>query len=325
MVLDHLKPDKVAVLVDENTRLHCLPKLDTTFDLTIEIKSGEINKNLGTCSLIWERLTEARFTRKSLLVNLGGGVIGDMGGFCAATYKRGIPFINVPTTLLAAVDANIGGKLGIDFNGYKNHIGLFQNPEVVIISETFLETLPSRELRSGFAEVIKHALIYDNHYWEQISGQSYPDMNWTNVISRSVEIKGDVVDNDPKENGLRKILNFGHTIGHAIESYYLTNGLSLLHGEAIATGMILESKFANELGLLEENDLLEITKYITSIYQLVDLPDQKEVYNSMLQDKKNRGSVPSFSLINSIGSCLYDQQVSKEMISKGYNFYKNLK
>ena len=160
-VLHTLQPDKVAILVDENTKEHCLPLLDFKYDILIEIGSGELQKNLDTCRFIWNELTAASFTRKSVLINLGGGVIGDMGGFTAATYKRGIPFINLPTTLLSQVDASVGGKLGVDFDGLKNHIGVFQNPYAVIVDPGFLTTLPKRDLVSGYAEVVKHALIYD--------------------------------------------------------------------------------------------------------------------------------------------------------------------
>ncbi|CAN0054518.1 unnamed protein product, partial [Chrysoparadoxa australica] len=261
-IINQLTPDKVAILVDEHTSEHCLPLIEKGKHLVIETQSGEINKNLHTCEFIWRQLTEAGFSRRSLLVNLGGGVIGDMGGFAASTYKRGIRFINFPTTLLAMVDANVGGKLGIDFMGFKNHIGLFNDPEKIMVFEAFLKTLPRRELRSGYAEVIKHGLIMDQSYWETIKTANFPSLDWKKVIQRSIEIKSAVVLEDPKENGLRKILNFGHTLGHAVETWYLNHEKSLLHGEAIAVGMILEAHISMQKGLLNEECFYQINDHI---------------------------------------------------------------
>ena len=326
-LLDELKPDKVAFLVDENTRKDCLSLFDESgTNLVIEIKSGEIYKNLDTCRVVWMKMTEMGLTRKSLMVNVGGGVIGDLGGFCAATYKRGIRFVNFPTTLLAMVDANIGGKLGIDFEGFKNHIGVFQDPDYVVIHPGFLKTLPFRELRSGFAEVIKHGLIRDARYWDmvkQINLTSSPQ--WSEAIKGSVEIKNEVVTIDPKESGLRKVLNFGHTLGHAIETTYLLEGKSLLHGEAIAAGMVLESHLSKRLGLLSEIELNEVVGVITSLYEKIELPKLSELMPLMLQDKKNIGATPSFSLIGPIGESHFDQKVTEELMEDSMNYYRSIK
>lgn len=320
------RPDHVAFLVDENTRRDCLHHLKTPEDsVIIEINSGESNKNLQTCELIWSELTGRNFTRKSLLVNVGGGVIGDMGGFAASTYKRGIAFINFPTTLLAAVDANIGGKLGVDFHGYKNHIGLFRDPAAVFIWTGFLDTLPVRELRSGFAEVIKHAIIRDRDYWTLLRQASFPDLRWKKIIERSVEIKGEVVSEDYEETGLRKILNYGHTLGHAIESWYLTNGKSLLHGEAISAGMVMEASLSFKNGLIGEETLQEISGFITKIFGTYEIPPVEVLVPIMLQDKKNRNQQISFSLPNKIGSCLYDQMVALKYVEEGVDYYNSLK
>ena len=313
------------MLVDENTAQHCLPFFDHANHLIIEIKSGELNKNLRTCEQIWEALTKSGFSRKSLLVNVGGGVIGDMGGFAASTYKRGVRFVNYPTTLLAMVDANIGGKLGIDFMGLKNHIGLFNNPEMILIFTDFLKTLPARELRSGFGEVIKHGLIRDESYWNKTISAQFPDMEWKKVIQRSVEIKSEVVKEDPKENGLRKILNYGHTLGHAVETWYLNNQKSLLHGEAIAVGMILEAHLSFQLGLLDEKSLDGITSYITSVYEDIAIPPMENLMELMGQDKKNVGNEINFSLLEKIGKCVYDMKVDEKMIAAAINFYNTLK
>lgn len=325
-LLETFKPDKIAYLVDENTREHCLPLLRVGDDAEIiQIHSGEIFKNLNSCELIWAALTTSGFSRKSMLVNVGGGVIGDMGGFAASTYKRGIRFINIPTTLLAAVDANIGGKLGIDFRGFKNHIGVFNDPDAVVISDLFLKTLPERELRSGFAEVIKHGLIYDKDYFHQISQSSFPNLNWTEVIKRSVEIKSEVVAQDPREAGLRKILNFGHTLGHGIETWYLNSRQSLLHGEAISIGIILEGFLANKLGKLSISDLNEVSNYLISVFGKFDLPPIHEIMPLMLQDKKNVGNEISFSLLDGVGKCSFDELIDLKWIDESFQYYQNLK
>ena len=233
---------KVAILVDENTKKECLYKLPNLEEpIIIEIPSGERNKNITTCNLIWEELTNNKFDRDSILINLGGGVIGDIGGFCASTYKRGIDFIHIPTTLLAMADGSIGGKLAIDFNNLKNQIGLFTNPKSVIIDPDFLDTLPEDQLISGFAEIVKHALISDKNLWETIKATPFKKLAWEEIITISAELKNRIILNDPKEKGERKKLNFGHTFGHAIESYYLEKGAPILHGEGIFMGMILET------------------------------------------------------------------------------------
>jgi len=256
---------KVAILVDENTKrdcLHKLPKIENA--IIIEIKSGEEYKNISTCNFIWEQLTINNFDRNSLLINLGGGVIGDMGGFCAATYKRGLDFIHIPTTLLAMVDASVGGKLGIDFKGFKNQIGLFNNPKAVLISPEFLETLAESELKSGFSEVVKHALISDNSLWVKLKNTPFTDFDWGDIIDTNVQIKNKIVLADPFEKGERKKLNFGHTFGHAIESYYLEKGTPISHGEAVFMGMILETEISD----LPETEKNEIKNYILSNFAL---------------------------------------------------------
>jgi 3-dehydroquinate synthase len=313
--------DKVAVVVDENTRTHCLPLVETVLNPSalIETRSGEEHKTLDTCIEIWEALTYNQFDRKSLLVNLGGGVIGDMGGFCAATYKRGIDFINIPTTLLAQVDASVGGKLGIDFLGFKNHIGVFQKPEKVFIDTVFLDTLPEKELRSGFAEVIKHCLIADAAYWKTVSSRDYKDQAWQDIVLHSVQVKNKIVENDPYEIGLRKILNFGHTIGHAFESYFLNKkGEKLLHGEAIAVGMICETYLSVEKCGLPIDSAKKIENYILQIFGKTPVaPDEIDAITSLcLQDKKNEKGIINFSLLEEIGIPLFNVSVEQNEIRK---------
>lgn len=318
--------DKVAVLVDEHTQTHCLPKIKIDDPLIIQIKSGEINKNLSTCEHIWSKLTQAAFTRKSLMINLGGGVIGDMGGFVAGTYKRGIRFINIPTTLLSQVDASIGGKLGIDFTGLKNHIGLFKNPDHVVVNTDFLSTLSIREIKSGFAEVIKHALIADESHWHSLLDQPFDSLDWQSIIPKSIAIKNEVVLKDPTEKGYRKTLNFGHTLGHALESYLLETKDRLLHGEAVAVGMVLESHLSYQKEWLKQTELEAVTNYILKTYELaVELPDVEVLYPLLLQDKKNTAKGVSFSLLRAIGNCDYDINVTHEMIKESLQYFNRLK
>lgn len=304
--LDGKKYSKIAVICDENTEAHCLPiVLDTLPEhYLLRIDSGEENKHLGTCEQLWMALTEAGFDRKGLIINLGGGVIGDMGGFVASTYKRGMDFLNIPTTLLSQVDASVGGKLGVDFHGFKNHIGLFAEPQNVLIDTCFYATLPERELRSGFAEVIKHGLIYDQSYWEKVKTINLKNANWSELVTRSIEIKKEVVKADPFESGLRKILNFGHTLGHAVESYFLDKGeLRLLHGEAIAVGMICEAYLSQKFTGLSSERLDEIVAYLIKVYKPVKIDRSlfDEIIGLTLQDKKNEGGIVQFSLLSEIG------------------------
>jgi len=305
--LDVLSYSKVAILVDENTKrdcLHKLPKFDN--HIIIEVKSGEHNKTISTCNYIWEKLTENQFDKNSLLINLGGGVIGDMGGFCASTFKRGINFIQIPTTLLSMVDASIGGKLAIDFKNFKNQIGLFNNPKAVLIFPDFLDTLPKNILKSGFSEVVKHALIADRDLWNNISSNRFEDLDWLNIITTSISIKNNIVLSDPYEIDMRKKLNFGHTYGHAIESFYLKNGTPVLHGEAVFAGMILESQLSN----LHPEEKLEIKNYILSNFSLPFFPKKSDLLPFLINDKKNKFGKVSFSLLNQIGDCSVDHLFS---------------
>lgn len=310
-----------AVLVDENTIEHCLPLLNLEYDLLIKIRSGEENKNINTCEDIWQQLTEAQFDRNSLLINLGGGVIGDMGGFCAATYKRGIDFINIPTTLLAQVDASIGGKLGIDFNGLKNHIGLFQDPKMVLIDTIFLNTLPTNQLRSGFAEVIKHHLIADLHGWSKLIHRNWNDQNWLELVKHSVRIKEQIVEDDPKESGRRKVLNFGHTIGHAVESFYLNTNKRLLHGEAIAIGMICEAYLSKKKGHITSAQLNEIKNVIKTIFDSQRVNELQEITALVSQDKKNKGGEVLSVLLDGIGKATWDNQLLEEEIIESIDYF----
>lgn len=316
----------ITVLMDENTRKHCYPIIEKKLSPheVIIIPSGEEHKNITTCTAIWQRMTDLKMDRHSLMIVLGGGVLGDMGGFCAATYKRGIDFVLVPTTLLAQVDASIGGKLGIDFNSFKNHIGVFQLPALTLLHSGFLKTLPARELRSGFAEVIKHVLISDPAMWTDLSGKSIGNLEWDKIIKHSVEFKARVTTEDPKERGLRKILNAGHTIGHALESHFIAANHPLLHGEAIAIGLIAESFIAWKRGLLHQDNLNAIVQYIQSVYDKVDLSKDKidAISELAIQDKKNRDKKILCVLLDGIGRARWDEEITTDEIKESLSFYQ---
>ena len=320
---------KLVVLTDVNTRQHCLPLIQEVLPsdaVLITVPAGEQFKTLETCTNIWNQMTEAVLDRQALMLNLGGGVIGDMGGFCASVYKRGIPFITIPTTLLSQVDASVGGKLGIDFMGFKNHLGVFQLPETVLIDPSFLETLPQRELRSGYAEVLKHGLIRDAAFFRSLPSTLWEKQDWARVIRHSVGIKKAVIEVDPKETGLRKILNFGHTIGHAVESFYLPSSNPLLHGEAIAMGMIAEGFLSfGKIGLSYE-ELNELSTKLLTVFGKVNLEskDLDPILDLCAQDKKNEGSTQLFTLLPSIGDCSYNNPVTREEIKHAILYYQQL-
>jgi 3-dehydroquinate synthase len=321
----------IAVLTDENTARHCLPlireQLAPFHPHYITIPAGEKHKTLETCQHIWGQLFEAGAGRNWCLLNLGGGVIGDMGGFCAGTFKRGMDFIQIPTTLLSQVDASVGGKLGIDFYGVKNSIGLFRDPRAVWADARFFETLSARELRSGFAEIIKHALIADVQQWQELQQiTDLENIDWSEWVARSVTIKQQIVQEDPHEKGIRKALNFGHTIGHAIESYFLETAAPLLHGEAIAAGMICEAWLsAQQLGLSQQ-ELTTITDYFLRIYGHQSIP--KDIDNLLLsimrQDKKNEDARINFSLIPTAGKVAVNQTATAEEIMGSLSYYRGL-
>ena len=316
---------RIGVLVDENSRRLCYGLLVEKLPahVVIEVPGGEEHKNMVTCQLIWQRLTEHQFDRHSLLIILGGGVLGDMGGFCAATFKRGIDFMLIPTTLLAQVDASIGGKLAVDFGNFKNHIGVFQPPVTTLIATRFLETLPSRELRSGFAEVIKHCLIADKKMWKTISRLAWEDQDWLKLVRHSAKFKRSVVRKDPREKGLRKILNFGHTIGHALEGFFLNSGNRLYHGEAIAAGMIMESNIAFQKGFMRKKDLEAVSEYLFAVYGKINLPEDNRWLLLLRQDKKNKGDKILMALPEKIGKAVWDVPVSEKEILGGLDYYRS--
>jgi 3-dehydroquinate synthase len=316
---------KVIVLVDANTRKYCYNRISNQLPEhgIIEIPAGEKHKNMATCQQVWQQMTEAGVDRHSVLVAIGGGVVGDLGGFCASVFKRGIDFILVPTTLLAMADASIGGKTGIDFGQLKNHLGTFSMPKATWICTEFLDTLPPAELRSGFAEVIKHALVSDRKLWNRLRKKSLEKQNLTELVKHSANFKSKVVGRDPKEAGLRKILNFGHTIGHALEGQSLQSSNPLLHGEAIAAGMVMEAHIAWKKKLLKEAEFAEIRSYILDVFGRVTLPASDNWMEAMRQDKKNRGNRILMALPKSIGKAVFDVPVSEPEIRAAAGDYRS--
>lgn len=323
------KYSTIFILVDENSLNYCYPQLVGKIDdfknaEIIEIDSGEDNKSLEVCVPIWNTLSEFGADRKSLFVNLGGGVITDMGGFIASTFKRGIDFINIPTTLLSQVDASVGGKTGVDLNNLKNEIGVFSTPTAVFVNPEFISTLENKQVLSGFAEVIKHALIADSQYWKGIKKVKPDSFNdWESIIADSVKIKNDVVLKDPKENDLRKILNFGHTIGHAIESYSFENNKPLLHGEAIAAGMICEAYLSNKICGLPDKQMKEISNFILKHFKniFIEKMDASRLLDLMKHDKKNHKTVINFSLLSGIGKCEINKTAKASVIQEALQYY----
>ena len=329
-IISNNKYSSLFILVDEHTNDYCLPKLLQNLAVKIpieiiEIEAGENVKTIATCLEIWSILSDLGADRKSAIINLGGGVITDIGGFIASTFKRGIDFINIPTTLLGMVDASIGGKNGVDLGNLKNQIGVINVPQLVVIDTSFLETLSQKEMRSGLAEMLKHGLIYDKKYWKQFLNLSEIDFaDFDNLIYRSIEIKNEIVKQDPSENGIRKALNFGHTLGHAIESHFLDSDTPLLHGEAIAIGMILESYISKEKGMLTKEEFNEIKNAFIAIYEKKVFSDNdiEMIQKLLIHDKKNEYGKIQFALLNGIGKTSLNQSVENELIQESFNDYK---
>lgn len=302
---------QVVVLTDSNVEKCCLPLFETLFGKypVIVIPAGEENKNLDTVAYIWSRLMECHLDRNALLVNLGGGVVSDMGGFAASCYNRGIDFVNVPTTLLAMIDASIGGKTGFDFNGVKNKIGLFADPKAVYLNTTFLDTLPQRELLSGLAEMVKYGFIAA----PQLLDTNLD--NYKSLISQAVAVKQAVVADDKRDYGIRRMLNFGHTIGHALEALCLEEGQTMLHGEAVAMGMYCSLYLSHKR---HDMSVSLMESYIPTMKMLlaecgVTLSDGMiaAVPGKILHDKKVNCKYPVFVLLDERKECVFDENVDE--------------
>ena len=324
---------KIIIITDSNTTLLCLEKFYSKFDKTsetfnISFSSGEKNKNLSTCENIWTNISELGLDRNSLIINLGGGVVTDLGGFVASTFMRGIQFINVPTTLLSMVDASIGGKTGIDLNNIKNQIGVINNPSMIIVDSDFLETLPLEELKSGFSEMIKHSLITGTRYWESIKLTNINTFYPGNCFYNSILIKSKIVDKDPNEKGLRKILNYGHTVGHAIETFCLNSKSheDLTHGHSIALGMIIENYLSTIVLNFDKQVNAEINRFILRNFDKLIYSDLEieKIIKLMKFDKKNKDGQINFVLLKKIGKPVYDQSIDLKTIKDSFKFLNEL-
>lgn len=319
---------KIVIMVDENTHDYCLEYLLTTFDFLKEaevmlLPAGEENKVMEVCFQVWEALTEYGIGRTDLIINLGGGVVTDMGGFIASIYKRGVDFIHIPTSLLAMIDASIGGKTGVDLGVFKNQLGVFNQPKAIFIDPTFLQTLPVEEKRNGFAEMLKHGLVADDKHWNNIKGKTVESLTLQDIVD-SVSIKFEIVEEDPNEKNSRKKLNFGHTIGHAIEGYLLQKE-PISHGYAVAIGMLVEAGISFDEQKISEDEFNEIRTIILRNFQLIAF-DSEEIISIvaiMQNDKKNSSNKINFSLLNGIGSCEINCEFESEGLMNKFNILVN--
>ena len=313
---------KIFIITDKNVEPLFLKTIVSALPIktnSIVLSSGEKEKHINSVQKIWTAMHDVQYDRKSLVINLGGGVISDMGGFAASTFMRGLDFLNIPTTLLAQVDASIGGKTGIDFFGIKNLIGTFSQPVTVIIDMQTLSTLPKREFISGFAEIIKYGLIKDKKYFDKVTSKhplKFTSDEIIDIVAESCQIKVDIVQNDETENNTRKILNFGHTVGHAIESLSLETSSPLLHGEAISIGMLAEAKISHYMNLLSTSDVELVRQVLTNAELPVSITgiETEDVLKKMKSDKKNEKGIVHFTLLHGIGTALYNQNVSASVM-----------
>lgn len=327
-----IRHDKLFVLVDKHTHTHCLPLLNEVPAIqaatTIVIPAGDTNKTIDQLNEVWKQLTNNGATRHSLLVNLGGGMITDLGGFAAATFKRGIKYINIPTTLLGAVDAAVGGKTGINFEGYKNEIGAFYPAKRVLISSDFFQSLDHAAILSGYAEMVKHALIHSAADWEKLLAFPLNEINYSQLnelVFRSVGIKRAIVEKDPYEKNIRKALNLGHTTAHAFESFAINRGTPVPHGYAVAWGMIVELWLSHRQCDFPKEKLLKTVRFIQQQYGAFSITceDYDTLYDIAMHDKKNVGGTINFTLLSEIGNVQIDQTADKNLIFDAFDFYRD--
>ncbi|MBM3163880.1 MAG: 3-dehydroquinate synthase [Bacteroidetes bacterium] len=322
-ILNQYKGRNIVIMVDENTHNACLEGLFADFPTLknkaiILLPSGEENKNIEVVFQVWSALLERKIQRKDLIINVGGGMVTDLGGFVAATYKRGIDFIHIPTSLLAMVDAALGGKTGIDLNGVKNAVGTFTSPKAIFIDPVFLETLPAHEIFNGLAEMMKHALILDVGYWNKLKRiRNEEALTTVENILRSIQLKKEVVESDSKESNRRKLLNFGHTFGHGIESYFIAKK-PIAHGHAVALGMIAESFVAFKRKVLSQKAYVEIEQVLIDIFPMPPIPENafQEILSHMKQDKKNTGNHVNFVLLKEPGVAEIDAKLTEREIGE---------
>jgi len=334
LLRDSFSKQRKIILVDTNTNKFCLPVLlNKVSELSeaeiICVPDGENSKSMETCFMLWKELTDLNINRNDLMINLGGGMVSDLGGFIAATYKRGMSYINIPTTLLAQVDASIGGKTGVNFHHLKNLIGSIYLPKGVFISSEFLKTLPHRQVLSGFAEVIKSGLIANENLWHKITKlSSVSALEIDEFIQVSCQVKLNIIEQDLLEKNVRKTLNFGHTIGHAIETHSMLNhNEPCFHGEAIAMGMICESYLSKKRGSISIEKLDEIVYFITKHYTKIEFNSShfSSLLQTMKKDKKNTSGEYSFALLNKIGEASFDDFMSEDLIKESMEYLLQLK
>ena len=322
--------DKTFILVDEVTKEKCWPLLSKQLSMRkaklITIGATDTHKNIESLAHVWEELGKDGASRHSLLINLGGGMVTDLGGFAASTFKRGINFINIPTTLLAMVDASVGGKTGINFNGLKNEVGVFNDSKYVILDTDFLKTLDGQNIYSGYAEMLKHGLISNEKMWAELIkfNIQQPDLEkLQEMLAKSVKVKENVVKKDPHEQGIRKALNLGHTFGHAFESWSLKHS-PILHGYAVAYGLICELYLSAVKTGFPTDKMHQTVQFIRENYGTINITcdDYPELIELMTHDKKNRNGIINFTLLANIGDIRIDQTATEEEIKEAFDFFR---
>lgn len=329
--IEKVPHDKLFLLADEHTAHLCKPLIADIKEINnateIRIGAEDTNKTLESLAHVWKTLSDYGATRHSLLINLGGGMVTDLGGFAASTFKRGIPYINIPTTLLAMVDASVGGKTGINFNGLKNEIGVFSPARSVLIDTTFLKSLDIHNLLSGYAEMLKHGIISTTSHWAELLNFDMENIDYKHLqelVSQSVQIKENIVAKDPYEKGVRKALNLGHTVGHAFESLALETNHPVLHGYAVAWGMVCELYFSHLKVGFPKDKLRQTIQFIQSHYGVMtfDCKQYERLYEFMTHDKKNTSGIINFTLMGEIGDIRINQSATKDEIFEMLDFYR---
>lgn len=323
--------DRIFVLTDETTQQLCWPKIKNFKALKnstpIIIKATDTHKNLDTLSQVWQTLSNGGATRHSLMINLGGGMVTDLGGFAASTFKRGIDFINIPTTLLAMVDASVGGKTGINFGGLKNEIGVFSDSRFVIINTQFLDTLDHDNICSGYAEMLKHGLISDERTCAELVtfDLDTPDLSQLQrMVAESIKVKERIVEADPHEHGIRKALNLGHTMGHAFESFAMRRGTPILHGYAVAYGLISELYMSARKTAFPTDCMHQTVRFIRENYGTFNITcdDYPTLIELMHHDKKNTSGIINFTLLGNVGDIRINQTANEEEIKEALDFFR---
>lgn len=327
--IEECKHDRLFVLMDETTGKCCWDVVEN-FDCVknaerIVIGETDAAKNLDTLAYVWKRLSDGKCTRASLMINLGGGMVTDLGGFAASTFKRGINFINIPTTLLSMVDASVGGKTGINFNGLKNEVGTFCTASSVILDTEFLKTLDHENICSGYAEMLKHGLISNVEHWAELVNFDLDNVDYVllgDMVARSVAVKENIVVQDPREKGLRKALNLGHTVGHGFESLSIAKGNPVLHGYAVAWGLVGELYLSSAFAGFPTERMRQTVRFIRENYGRCPFSckDYEKIYELMTHDKKNTSGKINFTLLADIGDIRLDQTASKEDIFEMLDF-----